>query len=232
MNDPSARPARLLLRQIRHGVLGTLSVRFPGYPAGSAVPFATDPAGRPVLLISALAAHTRNLDASPRVSLAVHQDDIVTAGRLCLFGTAATIDPAGPGAQRYLALFPDARAYAGFGDFRFVRIDPDGLHYIAGFGDIRWFDGDAVLLPPSPLESREADILDHMNTDHARALHDYWHHRFGAVPGEARMVAIDGDGFDVAADGRVARFEFPEPVADADAARRELVRMARESRAA
>ena len=131
-------------------------------------------------------------------------------------------------AARYLALQPEAAAYAGFGDFRFYRMEPVGGHYIGGFGDIRWFEGTALTLPASALDAREDDIVGHMNEDHGPALSTYCRLQHGIVPREVRMLCIDGDGFDVLADGRVLRFEFPEPATDADAARRHLVRMARE----
>ena len=127
-------------------------------------------------------------------------------------------------------LFPDAEAYAGFGDFGFQRIEPVAGHYIGGFGDIRWFDGADYLLAPSALDDREDDVVSHMNADHADTLRDYCAHASGARPDVATMVAIDGDGFDVLADGRPRRFEFPRTITDADAARVELVRLARESR--
>ncbi|MBI1394704.1 MAG: DUF2470 domain-containing protein [Betaproteobacteria bacterium] len=230
MTQDAARAPRLLMRRSRAGVLGTFSTRFPGFPAGSAVPYAIDARGRPVLLISDLAAHTQNIRANAHTSLAVHQDDVVTDPRLCLFGEAIRIDPDEPGAVRYLALFPDAGQFAKFGDFGFYRIEPVGVHYIGGFGDIRWFDAAAYVLPSTPLEDREADIVDHMNDDHSAALHRYCIHEFGVDATDVRMLTVDGDGFDVRADGRLLRFGFDETVSDADAARRELVRLAQESR--
>lgn len=232
MSRDAARPGRRLMRGLRAGVLATQSVRFEGFPYGSAVPCALDAHGRPVVLISQLAAHTQNLDADPRASLTVHQDDVVTAARLTLLGTFTKITPDDPGARRYLALFPDAAAYAGFGDFGFRRLDPVAGHYVGGFGDIRWFDGADFVLPAGPLDPREQDILDHMNADHADTLRDYCRHRFGAIARDVRMLTVDADGFDVLADGRIVRFEFEAEVTDADAARRELVRLAQAARAA
>lgn len=229
MSAEGARPARRLLRHARTGVLGTLSRRFPGYPAGSAVPLALDASGRPVLLLSSLAAHTQNLSADTRASLTVHADDVVTGARLCVMGDVLPIGHDSGAAARYLALQPEAAAYAGFGDFRFHRMEPVAVHYIGGFGDIRWFDGSELLLPASALDEREDDIVSHMNEDHGPALAAYCRLGHGIEPREVRMLCIDGDGFDVLADGRVLRFDFPETAADADEARRHLVRMAREA---
>jgi putative heme iron utilization protein len=223
------RPARLLLRRSRTAVLATLSRRFPGYPAGSAVPLAVDAAGRPVLLLSSLAAHTQNLGADVRASLTVHADDVMAGARMCVMGDVLPIDQDSRAAARYLALLPGAAAYAGFGDFRFHRMEPVAVHYIGGFGDIRWFDGSDLPLPASALDEREDDIVGHMNEDHGAAIAAYCRLHHGLEPREARMLCMDGDGFDVQADGRMLRFDFPEPVSDADQARRHLVRMARET---
>lgn len=230
MTADTPRRARQFFRRIRAGVLSTHSKRFPGYPAGSAVPFAVDVSGSPILLISDLAAHTQNIAEDRRVSLNVHGDDVVTGPRLTVLGDASRIAPDDRAAVRYRAFFPGSEQYAGFGDFHFHRIDIVAVHWIGGFGDIRWLDGHQFLLPDMPLDARERDIVEHMNSDHSQALADYCRHAHGVTPGAVQMAGIDADGFDVLADGMLLRFEFPEVVADADAARRALVRMVQESR--
>jgi putative heme iron utilization protein len=53
------------------GVLSTISARHGGYPFGSLTPYALTARGEPILLLSQLAEHTRNLHADPRASLFV-----------------------------------------------------------------------------------------------------------------------------------------------------------------
>jgi putative heme iron utilization protein len=65
--------ARRYLRRQRYGVLSTLSKKLDGYPFGSMVPFMLDHAARPVIYISRLAEHTKNIDADSRASLLVHE---------------------------------------------------------------------------------------------------------------------------------------------------------------
>jgi len=226
----SMRVARLLLRSLRRGVLSTVSVRFAGYPFGSALPYAVDPIGRPLILISNLAAHTQNIQHDAHVSLCAHQDDVLAGSRVTIVGMATEMDDDEAARNRYLTNFPDALAYASFGDFRLYRIEPEGGHFIGGFGDIRWFDRDAYIVKPSALNEREADIVSHMNTDHVQALHDFCRHFHRTEAQEVEMLTIDCDGFDVRADDRVLRMEFVEPVADAGAARTQLVTMALEAR--
>ena len=133
--------ARRYLRARRHGVLSTLSRRFPGYPYGSVAPFVLDAAARPVILISRLAEHTRNIEADPHVSLLVQDagDDVQAGARITLIGEAThAVDDADASRARYLSYFPDAGRLLALGDFAFYRIEPCQLRAIGGFGDIHW----------------------------------------------------------------------------------------------
>mgnify|MGYP003348909748 FL=1 len=68
-----ARDARLWLRAHRHGLLSTHSRAVEGYPFGSVVPYVLDHDACPVLLISRLAEHTKNLEGDARVSLLINE---------------------------------------------------------------------------------------------------------------------------------------------------------------
>lgn len=225
--------ARRLARAQQQAVLSTLSLRLEGYPFGSVAPFVLDHAGRPVILISDLAEHTRNLKADPRCSLIVQpfSPDMQTAGRVTVVGRAERLpdkDVLGP---RYLRYHPQAQDYFAMHDFAFWRIEPMRIRYIGGFGRIHWIEPEAYLLPEGALAAQEGDILAHMNADHAHNLKDYCRHVHAVATEAVEMVGIDPDGFDVRADGRLLRFDFPAPIADAQAARAALVELARRCRA-
>jgi hypothetical protein len=225
--------ARRYLRRHRHGVLSTLSKKLDGYPFGSVVPCVLDHAARPAIFISRLAEHTRNLDADPRASLLVHDDsaDAQAAARLTLIGTATRVsdDPIALQA-RYLRYFPDAERLVALGDFAFYRIEPLTLRFIGGFGAIHWISAASYAPPPNTLAACEADVISHMNADHAAALRDYCRLALHKRAAAATMIGIDCDGFDVIADGAPLRIEFAEPVVDATTARAALVAMARQAR--
>lgn len=224
--------ARRFVRGQQNGVLSTLSQRLAGYPFGSVAPFVTDHAGCPVILISTLAEHTKNIEADPRVSLIVQPftPDMQDAGRVTLVGRAERLadkDDLGP---RYLRHLPQAEAYFAMHDFSFYRIAPERVRYIGGFGKIHWVEAGNYLAPEPALAEQEGGILEHMNSDHAQALRDYCRHYHGVETAAVTMVGIDGDGFDVRADGRLLRFAFHDLVHDAAEARQALVAMAQESR--
>lgn len=228
------RAARSYLRAHHHGVLATISKQLHGYPFGSVVPFTLDHAARPVILVSRLAEHTKNIIADARTSLLV-QDPAASdpaAARLTLVGDAVRISGDLDALRtRYLGFFPAAQRLLDLGDFEFYRIEPVQLRYIGGFGAIHWISAASYAPPANELEGQESGIIAHMNTDHPHNLRDYCRHFKQRAATAAAMIGIDCDGFDVRADGESLRFDFAQPVTDAASARHELVAMARAARA-
>jgi heme iron utilization protein len=228
----NGRDARRYLRAHRSGVLSTLSAKLGGYPFGSIVPFVLDRDCRPVILISALAEHTRNVAADPRTSLIVHDyaDDVQAGTRLTLAGDAARLTDGTEAGAKYLRQFPAAADLLALGDFSFWAIAPKRLLFIRGFGRIDWIDAAEFAPPANSLAPAEEAIVAHMNADHRVALADYCQHFHGVTPVAVEMTGIDCDGFDVRADGRLLRLEFPDAVTSAGKAREALVAMARVAR--
>lgn len=226
----NAREARQLLRAHRYGALSTLSKKFDGHPFGSITPYMVDHDGSLLILISTLAEHTKNIAADPRVSLISHNQrspHIQTQGRITLLGNAEIVADCEAAGQRYLRYFPEAQTYFAMHDFSFYRIVPLSLRYIGGFGHIHWIKAENYQVESYPLIEQEADILAHMNADHADSLRRYCQHVHQREAQAVEMVGIDCDGFDVRADVDVYRFDFPEPVLDAQQARAALVAMSR-----
>lgn len=225
--------ARHYLRGHTHGVLSTLSKKLNGYPFGSVVPFVTDHTARPVMLISRLAEHTKNITADPRVSLIVRDatQDPQDNARLTLVGDAHGVqDEAGAIEARYLRYFPAATRLFALGDFSLFAIEPLTLRYIGGFGAIHWVAAASYAPPRNSLEQCEADIVAHMNEEHAETLRLYCRHFRQLTPAAVSMIGIDCDGFDVNADDQVVRFDFAQPVVDANSARLAFKQMAAEAR--
>jgi hypothetical protein len=222
--------ARRFVRGQHNGVLSTLSRRLEGYPFGSVTPFICDHAGRPVILISTLAEHTRNIDADPRVSLIVQpfSEDMQEVARLTLIGQARRLEDKEGLGPRYLRQFPKAEAYFAMHDFHFYRIEPVRIRYIGGIGKIHWLEPSAYLCDPGSLPESEAGILAHMNRDHRDSLSDYCRHFLDIEGTGAELIGIDPDGMDLHLAGRTCRIDFPGPAIDAASARAVLVAMAKE----
>ena len=214
-----ARQARCLLRARRHAVLSTISQAVAGYPFGSVVPYVLDALAAPVILVSRLAEHARNIGVDPRVSLIVIADgaDVQQAGRVTYVGRASRLDPPGGAGERYLRFFPAAREYRNL-DFDFFRIEPVTLRVIAGFAQAHWLAREAYTPAASDLAAREEPLAAELNAAHAPALRALAMSRNSSAQ-ESAIIGIDCDGFDVRAGGDMLRFDFDECVAGADEAR-------------
>jgi hypothetical protein len=233
--------ARTLLHTGRIGSLSTLSRKQPGFPFGSVMPYGLDDQGRPTFLISTMAMHTQNLQADPRASLLVTQDDgsgdPLGASRVTLVGNVLRI-PAPEIAEArklYLARYDNSKYWVDFEDFSFYRMDVVDVYYVGGFGVMGWVSAaEYAASQPDPLADSMAEIIQHMNADHKDALvllaRDFAH----IESQEAAMTAVDRLGFHVrvkTADGvRGARIAFLREVRGPNDARKVLVEMVQQAR--
>lgn len=232
----AAEAARTLVRRARKAALGTLE-KGSGLPYVSLVTVATEPDGAPVLLVSRLAVHTQNMLADQRVSLLFDgsgpDGDPLAGGRVTLIGRIERTTSATARA-RFLARQPGAAVYADFADFGFLVLHPERAHYIGGFGRIVDLKASDLVLPIADavaLTSAEADILAHMNTDHAEALNLYATRLLGQPAGAWMTTGIDSYGLDLVNGEQAVRLWFPEAIKSPDEARRMLARLAKEARA-
>lgn len=237
-SSETARPettSRRLIRACDRGVLST-ALLGSGWPYGSLVMTACDHAARPLLLISDLAEHTKNLGADSRASLlfdgTVGMDNPLTGARVTVTGRLTqSEDPAL--IARYTARHPDAEMFLGFADFHLFEMDVDRAHIVAGFGAIHWIDSRDLLFDTGGYEElaeAEADIVAHMNEDHGDAVALYATKLLGRAAGDWKITGVDPEGIDLRDGGRTARFDFDKPVRDAESARSILVRMVKTAR--
>ena len=208
--------AKKLLREARSGALATL-MQDSGDPYCSLVNVATTVGGAPVLLLSKLAMHTKNILSDARVSLMLDErkeGDPLEGARVMFMGRCVRDnDAATPIA--YLRRHPDAELYANFSDFAFYRMEVGGAHLVAGFGrivDLKPQDVLTDVVDAKALVEAEADAIAHMNTDHADACRLYATRLLGAGDGDWRCVGIDPEGIELQ-NGRMAlRLPFPRRI--------------------
>lgn len=232
MSAEAVKHARQLLLKEYRAVLSTHSKAMPGFPFGSAVPYCLSDEGWPLILISRIAQHTKNLQADPRCSLLVAErgaEDVQATGRLTLLAEAQRVDEAdvGAAAKRYYRYFPESSDYHRVHDFDFWILKPVRWRYIGGFGAIHWLDQVALANPFAGPEDGEGAMLDHMNQDHTAAIAHYVQ-QAGLPPlPVAQMVGIDSEGFHLRIGHAVRWLPFPDSCSNPGAVRQALVAMAR-----
>jgi putative heme iron utilization protein len=194
--------ARNLLRQCRYGILSTQSLDAEGYPFGSVVPFVLDFDHIPLILISRLAEHSRNLLADPKTSLTLIEPgnaDIQQCSRLTLLTQAEIVKGDKPGQERYFRYFPRTRFFAGSLDFFFCRLKPTKARLIAGFGKAAWLDLEGLLPALCLSENDESQLLALMNGSRRKeflermSVHSAM---IAAEPESLRAVGVDHEGLD------------------------------------
>jgi heme iron utilization protein len=230
--------AKSLLRRRRQGALATLMAASCD-PYCSLINVASHPDGSPILLISRLAVHTKNIMADPRVSLMLDEraaGDPLEGARIMLAGRAEEVsqDGAAMARRRYLNAHPAAAAFADFKDFSFFRIRPSGAHLVAGFGRIVDLKPDQLLTDVSDagaLLEAEPGAIEHMNADHREAMNLYATTLLGADSADWRCIGCDPEGIDMQAGNASLRLDFPQRVTGPVELRKMLVSLANQARA-
>lgn len=236
-SEQGVREARAL---IRGAASATLASAAGGQPFASLVTPAPAPDLTPLLWLSTLSEHTRQLAAEPRCALlfagAAEGPNPQTAPRVTVTGLAERVPEEEVAAlkARWLARHPYAALYADFADFGLWRVRIGAALHVGGFARAERIkaaelapDADAV----AAVLAAEPDIIGHVNADHPDAVAAIAQGLLGAGPGEWRLVAVDVDGCDLSEGNRTVRLAFLTPVSDAEGVRAGLIRAAREGRA-
>lgn len=184
--------------------LATHSVTVPGFPFVTAVPFATDEHHRPVMLLSLLAEHTRNLIADSRASVMVAKP--LGGGELAratLVGNVEEVEPLPALIARYLRIHPEAERFLQLGDFRFYRMEPVRIRVVGGFAQAGWIDGRQLLDAPSISLEEEAALLESIHA---------------SLPRGTEVLGVDAYGVDCSIGESRKRLEFKTGPVVGDAA--------------
>lgn len=131
-----------LLHETTFGTLATHSTQLPGYPYATVVPYVLDESHCPVICISALAEHTKNLLTDSRTSFSVVQTgarDVQAAARVTLVADAERIEAQPALLERYLRYEPSAEQLLSL-DFTLFRLMPRRIRFIGGIGRMGWLE--------------------------------------------------------------------------------------------
>ncbi len=197
MNIPVLQ-ALSLLHRCSTAALGTHSQAMPGYPFVTVLPFAPGPDHSPWLLMSALAEHSRNALADPRVSLLLQApaEDVLQQARMTLVGELQQATPDAALQARLLRYCPEFEQYLALGDFSFYRLSLRALRFIGGFGHMGWVQAAAWQALPQLDLAAEAAMLPEL-----------------ATPGpQLSVLGADCHGVDYRVHGLRQRLDFGEAV--------------------
>lgn len=218
---------RKLLKENNSGVLSTISLDVEGYPFGSVTPYCLSDQLEPIILISTIAQHTKNIIANSKVSLTVFNnetEDVQSQGRVTYLGDAVLTESEAD-KEKYSLHFPKSKKYFEFHDFKLYKIQFKKIRFIGGFGSIHWVNAEDYFNENS-LTSVKERILTHMNNDHHDSIIHYCKKYKNIETDKASIIDIDEEGIDILANENVYRISFEEPVKDAGKAREILVKMA------
>lgn len=238
--DGHRKAVRSLIRSARVAALATTGgpeSPAAGSPYASLVTMATDHQGQPLLLLSELADHTRNLTADPRCCLLIDEardlPNPQTGPRVSLTCTARRLNSAAL-QRRFLARHPAAALYAGFGDFAIYQLQVERAHFVGGFGRAVWID-DGLTVPAAVAEAMaeaEIPVIEHMNADHSDAVTALAHGLLHQTGEGWKITALDVDGVTLlGADGETVEYlAFTPPLTGVDDIRGRLVALAGQAR--
>lgn len=225
--------AKQLLRTTRAVAMATLAGSERS-PFASLANVATAPDGSPLLLLSRLAAHTRHLEADPRLSLlfysALNQPsggDPLTHARLTIVGSAERlVDPEQRALvrARFLARHPKSALYADFTDFSFFKVAIEAAHLNGGFGRAANLSTESIVTSlggAEPLVEAEADLVAKIGESDSNLANELAGAQGG---GDAswRLVGFDPEGLDLSNEERVIRIPFAARITSPDQLRRQL----------
>jgi len=237
----AAEEARTLVAAVTVGYLATLGEG--GDPWCSLVVYGPTADGDPVLLVSTMAEHGRNLAQDPRASLAINDPsapgDPLDRPRITLAGRA--VQPEGGAAEAaldaHVAAIPGARLYAGWDDFSLWVLEVERVRWVGGFARMDTVSPQAYrAAEPDPTQPIAAKALEHLNTSHGDALLAIARELASARGAVAAVcTGIDRYGIDLSCTGAgqsaAARVEFDTPLAQAADVRPATVELAQRARA-
>lgn len=177
--EPRWRSAAEHARTIAAGsVLGTLAtLTKDGDPWASVVSYGLLDDGSPVLCVSTLAEHGRNLQHDPRASIAIASQneggELLDRGRVTLAGRVEKPEGELLEAARaaHLAALPSSKAYIDYNDFTVYVLRVERVRWVGGFGRMDSATAEAYReAEPDPVAEAAPGAIRHLNSDHPDAL--------------------------------------------------------------
>ncbi len=237
----AAEEARTIAASTNTGTLASLTAT--GDPWASFVTYGLLD-GAPVLCVSHLAEHGRNLAADPRASLAVvaphGEADPLASPRITLAGVVET--PVGEELEAaravHVAAVPAAKYYIDYSDFTVWVLRVQRVRWVGGYGRMDSARAeDYAAATADPLAAHTAGAVEHLNADHSPALREMARVLGGYPDTESAIcTGVDRYGLDIKVDtprgSAYTRVGFGRRLGSVDELRSATVELVRRARQA
>ena len=224
-DDDARKLAHVLLRSARHAAIAVLDPE-TGFPFASRVLVATDIDGTPVILVSALSAHTKALTKDPRASLLTGEPgggDPLAHARLTTQCLAVSVERGSTLHERIRTRFLDrhakAKLYIDFPDFYFFSLMPQQASLNGGFGRAYILPGSDLIIESAANEeiaAKAAETVRDLIERHPDVAETLAIRLKAPKMGSWRICGIDAAGFDMISGDFLLRYEFDALVTDSD----------------
>ncbi len=230
--------SRRLVRSKEKGVLATVMRETSGDPYASLVLTAADYQGNPLIYISEMAEHTKNLWENERASMLFESttglNDPLSGARISLQGKMTESKDALL-VERFFKRHEQSRKYSNAHKFFLFRMEVERAHLVAGFGRIHWIDADEYhfnIGGAANLGESEDRIIQHMNEDHCDAVDLFAQNLLKKEGNGWKLIGVDPEGFDMRRKDQVVRLEFDQPLTSAEETRPVMVALVKRAREA
>lgn len=192
----AAEEARTVAASTNAGTLASLTA--DGDPWASFITYGLL-AGQPVLCVSNMAEHGRNLAGDPRASISIVAPDAgsdpLASSRITLAGVAERPvgDELAAARQAHLDGVASARYYIDFSDFSLWVLRVQRVRWVGGYGRMDSTTGEVYAeAEPDPVSPHAAGAIEHLNADHADSLADMAR-ALGGYPDTTSAVCTGAD---------------------------------------
>lgn len=236
--------ARFLIRSCQKAFLATelskKSLDKKTFTSKNSIPYSTfvmtasDYDGSPLILLSNLSEHTKNLKTNNLASLLFYEEqkeidlfpefdnsdlpydyeDPMSRPRLTVIGELK-ISKEAHHKKRFSLRHPTSNFYINFKDMNIYKLHVKLAHITAGFAKVKWFFTNEILYDVKvSLKNDEFSIIKHMNDHHQESINLYEKNLFtqSSIKGNWKLIGIDPEGFDMRLKENVKRYNFENPI--------------------
>ena len=207
----------------------------------------------PLLLLSDLSEHTKNLKNNNIISLLFceeqrneeifpkfnttdrseneNYEDPMSRPRVTVVGQIEKVDLTHQ-KKRFLSRHPASKLYANFKDMGIYQVNFSGGHITGGFAKVKWFEKSELYFKNyTGFKEDEFEIMDHMNNQHQKTINLITKYLIPEINDDNnwKITGIDPEGFDLRFTDQLKRYTFKKPINDSNQLRKVFIKLHHEA---